>query len=121
MRKTIIFCLLITLACFLLCSCTPPKSETNQTTIPTLYSEQDESGKTPAASEQVTLPGVSDVVTTEAGSHGEISDPQETIVSESDSVDATSNPQIGLEDDPELEVESEYIVDGGNGFGIGGN
>lgn len=147
MRKTIVFVVLIALACFLLCGCTPKGSENSKTDsdvkLPTLDTAHDklpddatvpETDLPEHSAPQIETAEPSDVgasgepapqIETEAHAAVETQEPgsKETdpITVDHGSEEPTEEPVYVSEYDPEMETASDYVVDGGDGFGIGGN
>ena len=108
MKKAIVFVILIALFCALLCGCTPPETKTDQ-------SEQ-----------SMELPelqtGENQVRNTQSGEDGSDTPAPDTAGPVAGAPTAPVNNTVPeIIDDPEIETISDYVVDGGDGFGFGGN
>lgn len=105
MKKAIIFVILFALVCALLCGCTPPEAESGQPgqngIIPALETGQVQTRPQPG----------------ENGSDPQTPDTEPAAINTTNPV-ADSVPE---DDDSELETVSDFVVDGGAGFGFGGN
>ena len=115
MKKFVVFVLLLSLLCALFAGCTEkkPEGESENVSLPSMNvpeSRENEIPDTTGASE--TVPGTE---TRENGEEQQNTDPAPTEAESTEQPSATTE-----EPDPE-ETGTEYIVDGGNGFGFGGN
>lgn len=107
MKKTIVIGLLIALICFLFCGCTPEETESasHDVKFPSVNTEQ---GYFPDGTEPE---GDSQQPKTEPDSGMESQAPRED----------NTDPAIASEEIPDDEVVSDFVVDGGDEFGFGGN
>ena len=115
MKKCVIVALLLVWVCFLLAGCTPPESDSGSPDVSLPI----------AAVPSQTLPRQ-----TEQNIDHSTENSKETLNSIAETEDTVSQTEptelptqsVELEtEDPEEESMSEIVVDGGNGFGIGGN
>ena len=129
MKKSIVFGLLIALACFLLYGCTPKEAENSSSDVnlPTLNTEHEVLPDDTADSEtgsQKPEPSAPQLETeTDSGMESQTpsEDVTEPVTVSGDSEDPTEDPAIVSEENPDDEVVSEFVVDGGDEFGFGGN
>ena len=104
MKKTIIvFALLFALVCALLCGCTPPETD---------RPEQEVNLPEPQTAQQDPEPADTASQNVPAGT---------AQPAAPDTEEPASGNAAEFDDEPELETVSDYVVDGGDGFGIGGN
>lgn len=97
----------------LLCGCTP-KAESEQTSgnmsLPELQTDKDSASDPAGSGPQDTQPEENNT-----DSQSTDSDPEA-----SDAADQTAG-SVSEYDETELETETDYVVDGGDGIGFGGN
>lgn len=106
MKKFFTFCLLFALVCAVLAGCTPPEADSEtDVSLPSLE-DQTDSAATQTDNNNETLNSIAD---------------SEAMNTTSERTDASSEAPVVSEEDPEAESMSEIIVDGGDGFGVGGN
>ncbi len=125
MKKTIILVLLIALLCALICGCTPPDPENVQTgqngTLPQVQTDE---GKTTGAvdpSEQAALTDPANSDRGESGAETQNVEPVNPMNPGEVSEDPTVTFASEYDDDPEMATASDYVIDGGDEFVIGGN
>ena len=131
MKKAIVLAVLIALLCVIFHGCTPTSSNNGQSeadvNMPTINPNAGDDEKTPVGSEAASqesnqeLPQVESVENPDTNLQTpDTTAPESTSVS--DGSDAALEPEVDPEDgESDLEIVTEYVVDGGNGFGIGGN
>lgn len=126
MKKTIVMVLLLALLCLALCACTEKNPEGGRSeptiTYPELQTQEGQNQAPAGTSENTALTqardaGTGDEETREAQGNTELSDPDESA----DPFAPPAPPVSEYDDDPEMETVTDLVIDGGDGFGIGGN
>lgn len=107
MKKCVIFTLLLAWICVFLAGCTTPDSGSGSSNVST------PSLADPAGSALKQTDDGSGTLNSNAGS--------ENTDAQSDFSDAPTEHVGDVVEDPEEESLSEIVIDGGNGFGVGGN
>ena len=119
MKQVIGLFLALAMICCLLCACTSPQpDETEQTGANSLPVPSAANGHESVEANTQTPDGTSGQTNANAAPD----DTGYTQSLESNDPASQSAPSEAAEPEPEeLETVSEYVVDGGNGFGFGGN
>jgi len=107
LKKTIVILFLVVLVFALLCGCTSPEKDTE--------AAQQGTGLPDPQTGHIQTP---DTTPSEQGNAAK--NPETEVVTETVS-DQSSDSGSPFEDEPDLETASDYVVDGGEGFGFGGN
>ena len=126
MKKTIVMVLLLALLCLALCACTEKNPEGGQSepkiSNPELQTQEGQNQETAGTSENTAHTQDQDAKTgdkesREAQGNTELSDPDESA----DPLEPPAPPVSEYDDDPDMETVTDLVIDGGDGFGIGGN